>query len=61
MPLKTGSGTRFLNPERPGEAIMIEDGWPGASDPLHSGPYLRVSQDGTITRIPLEGNPVLDQ
>jgi len=61
MPLKTGSGTRFVNPKRPGEAIMIENGWPGATDPLHSGPYLRVSRDGTVTRVPLQGNPVLDQ
>jgi RHS repeat-associated protein len=59
MPLRKGKGTRFVNPARPGEAIMIEEGWPGATDPLHSGPYLRVSRDGRITRIPLAGNPTV--
>ena len=58
-PLKKGEGIRYLNPERSGEAVMIEKGWPGATDPLHSGPYLRVSREGVVTRIPLEGNPIL--
>jgi transposase-like protein len=58
-PLRKGQGTRFLNPETRGEALMIEEGWPGATDPLHVGPYLRVSRDGKIVRIPLAGNPVL--
>ena len=52
-------GVRFLNPDRPGEAIMIELGWPNAKDPLHAGPYVRISRDGKIIRIPLEGNPTL--
>jgi hypothetical protein len=30
LPLKKGEGVRFLNPDRPGEAIMIEKGWPEA-------------------------------
>ena len=59
-PLKKGEGTRYLNPDRPSEAIMIERGWPGAADPLHSGPYVRISRNGEIVRIPLEGNPVLE-
>jgi len=59
LPLKKGSGVRFLNPARPGEAIMLEDGWAGATDPLHSGPYLRISRNGQIVRIPLAGNPAL--
>jgi hypothetical protein len=58
-PLKKGEGTRFLNPDRPGEAIMLEKGWPGAADPLHSGPYARISRHGKIERIPLAGNPTL--
>lgn len=58
-PMKKGSGTRYLNPNKPGESILIEDGWPGASDPLHRGPYVRISRNGQIIRIPLKGNPSL--
>jgi hypothetical protein len=58
-PLKKYEGVKFLNPDRPGEAIMIEKGRPDATDPLHSGPYLKISKDGIVERIPLEGNPVL--
>lgn len=57
--LKKGEGARFMNPNRPGEAIMIEKGWPGAGDPLHSGPYVRISRDGVVNRIPLDGNAEL--
>ncbi|HEX5495989.1 MAG TPA: hypothetical protein VFX70_15580 [Mycobacteriales bacterium] len=60
-PLKKGSGVRFLNPKRPGESVSIEDGWPGHSDPLHSGPYVKISRNGIIERIPLHGNPVLGE
>lgn len=59
-PLKKGEGARFHNPDRPGEAVMIEKGRPGAADPLHSGPYARISMNGTVERIPLEGNPTLE-
>jgi len=38
---------------------MLEEGWPNAKDPLHSGPYVKISKDGKVTRIPLKGNPVL--
>jgi len=58
-PLKKGEGVRFINPDRPGEAIMIERGWPNATDPLHAGPHVTISKDGKIIRIPLEGNPPL--
>ena len=58
-PLKKGDGVRFLNPKRPGESVSLEDGWPGHPDPLHSGPYVKISRDGVIERIPLRGNPVL--
>jgi hypothetical protein len=55
-----GSGIRFSNPENPSQVIIFEEGWPGATDPLHSGPYLRVSTGrGPVYRIPLAGNPVL--
>jgi RHS repeat-associated protein len=58
-PLKKGEGVRFINPDKPGEAVFIERGWPGATDPLHAGPYLRVSRDGKITRIPMQGSSIL--
>ncbi len=38
---------------------MLEEGWPNAKDPLHSGPYVKISKDGKVTRTPLKGNPVL--
>ena len=58
-PLKKGKGVRYLNPKRPGQAVIIEEGWPNAKDPLHSGPYVKISKDGKVTRTPLKGNPVL--
>ena len=58
-PMKKGAGTRYLNPRKPGESILVEEGWPGASDPLHRGPYVRISGNGQITRVPLKGNPSL--
>lgn len=55
-----GEGIRFSNPNGPGQSIIYESGWPGAKEPIHGGPYLRVS-DGTQPpyRIPLAGNPQL--
>ncbi len=54
-----GEGIRFVNPNKKGEQILLEKGWPGAKDPLHAGPYIKISRDGRITRVPLEGNPTL--
>ena len=53
-----GDSIRFTNPNAPGQSIIYESGWPGAATPIHSGPYLRIS-DGTQPpyRIPLRGNP----
>lgn len=58
-PLNKGEGIKFVNPEKKGEQILLERGWPGAKDPLHSGPYMKVSRNGTVERIPLQGNPTL--
>ena len=59
-PLRKGEGTRFLN-ERTGQAIFIENGWPGAVDPLHAGPYVKISMgNGPPVRLPLAGNPTLE-
>ena len=58
-PRKEPDGIRFRNPHRNGEQIIYEPGKPWAKDPLHSGPYIRVSEGGETYRIPLEGNPAL--
>ena len=58
-PRKEPDGIRFQNPHRNGEQIIYKPGKPQAKDPLHSGPYLRVSEGGKVYRIPLEGNPAL--
>jgi RHS repeat-associated protein len=58
-PLNKGEGVKFINPHKKGEQILLEEGWPKAKDPLHQGPYMKISRDGKITRIALEGNPIL--
>ncbi|MFO7879814.1 MAG: hypothetical protein R6V52_07240 [Bacteroidales bacterium] len=59
VPMRKGKGIKYVNPNKKGEQILLEKGWPGAKDPLHAGPYMKVSQKGKITRIPLAGNPTL--
>jgi hypothetical protein len=58
-PANKGGGTKYSNPGRPGEQIIIEPGWPNATDPTHAGPYVKVSTGGKVIRIPLKGNPAL--
>jgi len=58
-PKKEPNGIKFENPHVRGEVIMYEPGWPDAWDPVHAGPYLRVSEGGRKYRIPLKGNPTL--
>jgi hypothetical protein len=58
-PANKGGGTKYSNPGRPGEQIIIEPGWPNATDPTHAGPYVKVSSGGNVIRIPLKGNPAL--
>ena len=50
-PHKEPDGIRFRNPHRNGEQIIYEPGKPWAKDPLHSGPYIRVSEGGKTYRI----------
>ncbi|MBW3518753.1 hypothetical protein [Flavobacterium sp. NKUCC04_CG] len=57
--MKKGEGIKFVNPAKKGEQILLEKGWQGAKDPLHAGPYMKVSRNGQVTRIPLSGNPTL--
>jgi hypothetical protein len=58
-PAKKGGGTKYSNPGRPGEQIIVEPGWPNATDPTHAGPYIKVSTGNDVIRIPLKGNPAL--
>ena len=58
-PLNKGEGVKFVNPHKRGEQILLEKGVPTSGDPLHQGPYMKVSRNGTVERIPLEGNPTL--
>lgn len=56
--LKKGEGIKFINPNKRGEQILFEKGWQGAKDLLHIGPYLKISRNGKVERIPLKGNPI---
>jgi uncharacterized protein RhaS with RHS repeats len=58
---RVDGGTRWANPNVRGEQIRIMPGVRGAGDPLHAGPYAVFSKGGQITRVPLAGNPVLQQ
>jgi RHS repeat-associated protein len=58
-PLNKGDGIKFVNPAKKGEQILLEKGWPSAKDPLHAGPYMKISRNSTVERIPLQGNPTL--
>jgi RHS repeat-associated protein len=57
---RNGTGIRFSNPDNVSQTIIYEEGWPGSTDPVHSGPYLRVSTGvGPPARVPLAGNPAI--
>lgn len=58
-PSRKGGGVRYPDPDRPGDQVIIEPGDPSASDPLHQGPYVKISKGGQVTRVPLRGNPAL--
>ena len=59
-PVRKGRGTRWLPPDGKGDAIMVEMGWPNPRDLVHAGPYVRISKNGSVTRTPLAGNPMLE-
>lgn len=40
---------------------MIERGDLKSSDPLHTGPYVKISKSGDVERYPLYGDPVLEE
>jgi hypothetical protein len=55
-----GPGTeRYTPPDRNGPQILKEPGDPAENDPMHQGPYCKVSSGiGPTFRIPLKGNPM---
>jgi hypothetical protein len=54
LPLKKGTGSRYVNGK--GDGYFLEHGFPSMTDPLHQGPYLKISKGGVLIRIPLQGN-----
>ncbi len=60
-PSKSGGGEVFRDPANPGRQIRIMPGYAEGSrpDPLTTGPYAVVSQNGVTVKIPLLGNPTL--
>ncbi|MGY2061265.1 hypothetical protein ACW9HQ_40880, partial [Nocardia gipuzkoensis] len=60
-PSKSGGGTVYRDPDNFGRQIRIMPGYTDGNrpDPLTYGPYAEVSQNGTTTKIPLQGNPTL--
>jgi len=59
--LNKGEGIKFINPAKKGEQILLEKGFPESKDLLHQGPYMKVSRNGIVERIPLKGNPSIKE
>lgn len=59
-PTKQGGGTRYPNPNKPGEQVRVQPGNPKDPNPVKRGPYGRISTDGQKSPpIPLKRNPTL--
>jgi hypothetical protein len=61
-PQSKGGGTKYVDPDNKGAQVLIEDGYelkPGQTPNVHHGPYLKISRNGQVQRIPLAGNPTL--
>jgi X-X-X-Leu-X-X-Gly heptad repeat protein len=55
-----GSGTRYPNPDRPGDQVRVMPGKATDPNPIKQGPYARISEGGKVSDpIPLRGNPTL--
>ena len=60
-PLKKGDGKKFDKIGTKGsDQVQINKGYPNSNDPLHSGPYVKITKHGKPVRIPLAGNPALE-
>lgn len=59
-PMRKGTGNIFEFPDsRRSDIIEVSHGTPDSGDPLHRGPYVKISRRGKTVRIPLKGNPLL--
>lgn len=55
-----GTGTRYNNPDKPGEQVRVMPGKPTDPNPIKQGPYVRISTEGAKSPpIPIAGNPTL--
>ena len=53
-----GSGTRYANPDKPGEQVRVMPGKATDPNPVKQGPYVRISTGGKVSPpIPIAGNP----
>jgi hypothetical protein len=60
-PSRTGEGVVHVDPLHRDRQIRVMEGYLEGNrpDPMTHGPYAVVSQNGTIIKVPLEGNPLL--
>ena len=57
-PTNSGDGTRYANPDVPGEQVRVMPGNPDDPNPVKQGPYVRISTGGQVSPpIPIAGNP----
>jgi RHS repeat-associated protein len=59
QPSNSGGGTRYPNPDVPGEQVRVMPGYPNQPIPVRQGPYVVISSGGNITYVPISGNPTL--
>jgi RHS repeat-associated protein len=61
-PTSGEGGTRYPNPDVPGEQVRVMPGNPADPNPVKQGPYGRISTGGGVSApIPLQGNPTLSR
>ena len=60
-PSKSGGGTRYPSPDKKGEQVRIQPGYPSNPDPMKRGPYAVISKGGDKFRVPLANNPLLPE
>lgn len=53
-------GVLYTNPKDPKQNLRTNSGFIAAFDPLKRGPYVKISQNNTISYAPMAGNPTLD-
>jgi hypothetical protein len=50
---RDGNGDVWVHPTKRGEQIIINDGYSWSDDPMHRGPYVKISRNGDRSRYPL--------